>query len=343
MKKHVEACSKSLKHLRDDERVGGVSCGTVGFHRTVERRAEVTCRRCIGTHLRTIPMPFDDGRFEAENDDGATVLSTWDDDSVSKLIANSSLGSPEALALRATVSPDLVARVLKMAGEAVAVMRPEPVEAPRHVVVIHPSLGDLTVAMVERVEREEPDSIIDEKRSFFGDWLQRAVRRADDAEDMPPEAPSAPRASFDDPDGDLDTFLQASPSDTAGVADAVLDTMYASLSRLQANAEAARAEEIEAQQKALEEDRDAHPDAPHPDEKVRERSRRVWRALRDGFGFEHLPWHHKEKYWYYASSARGADELEEEVAHWERRHARFEGQKRSTQQRLANNVDVEDD
>lgn len=60
-------------------------------------------------------------------------------------------------------------------------------------------------------------------------------------------------------------------------------------------------------------------DAPHPDERWRFRSRKVFERLREhGMAFS-APWHHREIWFWAASTSEGVDWIEREVRYWESR------------------------
>lgn len=130
---------------------------------------------------------------------------------------------------------------------------------------------------------------------------------------------------------------------TSADAAALVAHIQENISRMQEAADARAKDVLDAQVLALEADREAHPDAPHPDEEVRNRSAYVFRRLRANFGFENLPWHHSTIYWWAASTAAGADWVAAEVDYWDGRLARFDAAVRSTRARLARNEEIDED
>lgn len=64
-----------------------------------------------------------------------------------------------------------------------------------------------------------------------------------------------------------------------------------------------------------------HPDAPHPNAVWRERSRKVYRRMREHLCCENAPWHHREIWEWAATTAAGIEYLEREIEYWERRTA----------------------
>ena len=64
------------------------------------------------------------------------------------------------------------------------------------------------------------------------------------------------------------------------------------------------------------------PDAPHPDEKWRLRSRKVFLDAKKFLFVEHMPWHHQEIWLWAASTGAGQDWIEESIAFWEKEVAR---------------------
>lgn len=95
----------------------------------------------------------------------------------------------------------------------------------------------------------------------------------------------------------------------------LLDSMRAGIERLHRDAAERAREDMERQLL----DELAHPDAPHPDPAWRERSRRVWRAMRLQLCCEHAPWHHREIWEWASRTGAGANWLESEIAWWEAR------------------------
>lgn len=61
-----------------------------------------------------------------------------------------------------------------------------------------------------------------------------------------------------------------------------------------------------------------NPDAPHPDEKWRLRSRKVYLDARKHLGCEHMPWQHQEIWLWAASCSQGQDWLEAAIEFWEK-------------------------
>lgn len=60
------------------------------------------------------------------------------------------------------------------------------------------------------------------------------------------------------------------------------------------------------------------PDAPHPDEKWRLRSRKVFLDAKKFLFIKHMPWHHRDLWLWAASCGQGQDWIEESIVMWEK-------------------------
>ena len=95
----------------------------------------------------------------------------------------------------------------------------------------------------------------------------------------------------------------------------LLDEMRRGIARLHEEAAAREQERVQREMNDLVK----HPDAPHPNPVWRERSRKVYRRMREHLYCENAPWHHREIWEWAASSSTGIDWIEHEIEYWERR------------------------
>lgn len=65
-------------------------------------------------------------------------------------------------------------------------------------------------------------------------------------------------------------------------------------------------------------------EAPHPEERWRFRSRRVFERLTEHKLVWSLPWHHREIWFWAARTSEGVEWIEKEVRHWEKHVERHE-------------------
>lgn len=118
--------------------------------------------------------------------------------------------------------------------------------------------------------------------------------------------------AFDRADNDNRTAKPPKPRQTPAQ---LMEEMRNGIARMHDEA-AAREKERIAQELS---DLVVHPDAPHPNAVWRERSRKVYRRMREHLCCENAPWHHREIWEWAASTAAGVEYLEREIEYWERR------------------------